>query len=318
MWSSLFIAYYTLVILSLILGLYVFFSLLRLGSFKSSFTILLLFLHGSLILEIITQFPYAYTYSSSLCSGMEYLHIYFSFMNILVIALLVEAHRSVMLKDYFGSRALILKYGVYFIVLFPLITALAFIGNAYETISTSSDPWCKVKLDDTIWSIPVYSFWVWFFIIVSVLSTLYSFCRIYKSDHLLATKFFSSIGLYVFIALGSWLPRAVQRVIIYTHPDVKDDHFLSSLPYVLAGILYALIYLRERRFISLFSENESDARYSLSWEHADLSDFDRSLRHTRHTSATVRTFSGSYNPFLNFYPRQSSVELSNALRMSQV
>lgn len=314
MLALVYIVYYILATISLLCSLYVFFSLIRSGSFKSSFTLLLAFLHGSLAMEIITILPYAYTYSDKLCSGMEFLHEYFSFMDILVVALLVESHRSALLKDYFGSRKLILKYGVYLIILFPGIIALAFIDNQFQATSTAESAFCDTRFSGSLWALGLYSFWVWLLLFISVFSTIYSLCRIYDSDHLLAKKFLSSIGLYVIVAMNSWLPRAIERAVVYTHPGDHTNHFVSSYPYVISGILYTIIYLRERQMLNVFSEmggDSTDAQSVYSWEHSELSEFDRSLRRTGHTASSRSYSASSFNPFLNFNnSRRSSVEMS--------
>jgi hypothetical protein len=235
-------------------------------------------------------------------------------MDILVVTLLVEAHRSALMKDLLGSKQFVLNYGAYFIPLFPLITVFAFVDNAFESESKSTDPWCRVNFYNSMWSIAVYSFWVWLFLTISVISTVYSGCRIGQSDRLLARKYFSSVGLYAFIALGSWLPRAIQRISLYLHPTEYDNHFLSSYPYLLSGICYAIIFFRERRWISLFSEEEADSRTTFSWEVSCLSEMAQNNRRTGYSSS--RAWSSSNNPFLNFYPRPSSIELSDSHRIS--
>lgn len=302
-----YIAYDVLASISVVASVFVLASLIRLGSFKSSFTMLLVSLHVSLIMEIITILPYAYTSSNSLCTTIGVVHDYFSLMNILVVALLVEAHRSMVLRDFFGSRYLILKYGLYFIILFPMIILLALIGDRMTPKpGTTNGPWCALSFENSTWSLVLYSMWIWIFLCWSILSTLYTGWRISQSDHLLAKKFFSSIGLYVLIAVNSWLPRAIEKAIVYTHPGMTTNHFLSSYPYVVSGILYAVVYLRERKQLGIFTENTefADNRSSFSWEHEDLSFLHRSMQHSSSHWST-----DSFNPFLNLFPRPTSIEM---------
>lgn len=91
---------------------------------KNCFTFLLLWLHASMIAQEVTLLPSVYDRNHGVCTMMEFLHYYFGSMNIIIITLLIEAHRSTLLTGSFQSRKLILKYGAALFVGFPLITVL--------------------------------------------------------------------------------------------------------------------------------------------------------------------------------------------------
>jgi hypothetical protein len=117
------------------------------------------------------------------------------------------------------------------------------------------------------------------------------------------------------IAVNSWLPRAIEKAITYTHPNYTTNHFTSAYPYVVSGILYAVVYLRERKQLGIFTESTefADNRSSFSWEHEDLSFLHRSMQQSSSHWST-----DSFNPFLNLFPRATSIEMPEQKRQESV
>lgn len=274
--NEVFILFFILSGISILCSLAVLTSLYRLGSLKSCFSFLLFWFHGSMIGQEITVLPLVYNSSHSSCVAMEFLHYFFGLMNILIVTMLVEAHRSSLFVDYFRSRKLIMKFGSYVLICFPLITALPFAVSEF-TIKYDDDGggWCVLPYDrNSTWIIMVYYLWVWTFLSGSIISMTYSAYYVCKNDRLLAQKFMSTIGLYVIVAIFSWIPRSFERVDQMNSPADRGTYFIAFLPISISGILYSLIYIKERHSLLQFQEEAGDdgiaaGSFSFTWEKDD-------------------------------------------------
>lgn len=304
--------YYVISAISMVGSIFVVGSTLYHGTTKSCFTFLIICFHLSLLGEEIATMPDAYTTNRDLCLAMQFFHYYFSLMNILVVTLLVEAHRSSILKDPFQSRVKILKYGAFFIILFPLVSLFVFMDNGYQvSYDDDNSGWCTPP-NSTAWSIIFYYAWVWLLLITSVLLFAHSFVKIIKRDKETAKLFSSTIGLYVVISILSWIPRSFQKLFTSGSHHGTVMLFISYLPINVSGILFSLVFLRERRQLFQFSESVEDITntMSFSWEKDDLLEMMRASGIGRMSEmARISTTTATQNPIIrkSLPPIQDSV-----------
>lgn len=309
-------AYYVLAAFSLIGNLYVAGALVRLGSQKSCFTFLLLLFHISLIGEEIATIPKIYTPSDNMCIAMEFFHFYFSLMNIVVLTLLVESHRSSLLEDFFRSRQRILKYGLYGIILFPLITVLPFTNGGYSLSEEDDNQgWCILSFShDTTWELSVYFVWVWLLMILIVCLMAYLQYKLCRTDNLMAKNFFSTIGLYVIVGICTWIPRSFERMASYDGGNSSlVILFIAYLPVDISGIFYTLIFLREQRSLEKLNEfPEEVGDLSFTWEKSEIWDLIRNSQ----ADALKASFASIGN--MQLWGRSSSIAVPRASTASMV
>jgi hypothetical protein len=59
--------------------------------------------------------------------------------------------------------------------------------------------------------------------------------------------------MYAIISIVAWIPRTAARFANYEHNDVDDMDFLYAyIPVYIAGILYTLVFVREKKSLLLF------------------------------------------------------------------
>ncbi len=90
--------------LGVLSSFYVITKLIQFGTMKSSFTFLLFFLEISLIGEQITALPFVFTGNSSFCTFIAYLASYFGMMNVVLVTLLITAHRLTLFNNTLRFR----------------------------------------------------------------------------------------------------------------------------------------------------------------------------------------------------------------------
>jgi hypothetical protein len=233
----------------------------------------------SLIGELFATIPHLYGYSVAVCEAAQFFHFYFSLANIVVLTLLVESHRSSLLEDFFRSRQLILKYGLFFIVLFPLITILPFTDRGYG-LQQEDDAhgFCVPSFNrDAAWELAVFFVWVWLFMfIIAMLMGLLQY-RLYRSDKVLAKNLFSTIGLYVIVGIMSWIPRSFERMARYSNSDAAEIvYFIAYFPVYISGVLYTLIFLYEQQSLErLHAFPDEVGDLSFTWEKSEIWDLIR-------------------------------------------
>lgn len=260
-----FIAYYILSCISIIGNTLVIYSLLKIKKIKTCFTFLLYFLHFTALIEQIFTLPFLWKYDPTLCRVIESFQCYFGLMNIFTIAMLVEAHRSTITEDSINIKEKIMKYGLYILLILPMPV---FIGYTHNDYDSSESAFCTVpSKKNNIGFIFMYYTTIWItllFCISRIALTLYQIARI---DMQLGQRFFSSIGLYIIIAVVSWIPRSFVRFSNLTAEDDDggDDNvdanklFLASFyPIVICGLLFVVIFLRERKGIKLLERHQSN------------------------------------------------------------
>lgn len=221
-------------------------------------TLLILFLHFSLVAEEISALPYLYKSDSTLCKVMEAFFEYFGLMNIVVVGFMVYAHRWSIMNPSIRIRGIIIKLGIVFIFLFPAITFLPFLEDIYTVPKDS--PWCSLPYDsnsrDTKWFLGVYLIWVWVVLICSVLSTIDLTIRLSFTHRRILKSYLTSIGLYTLVSLLCWIPRTSARI---SGTDTNLVRFFAYLPIYISGMLYTLIFRRSRRNMEDYEVSRIDS-----------------------------------------------------------
>ncbi len=191
--------------LGLSCSFYVVAMLLKFGTMKSSFTFLLFFLELSLIGEQITAIPYIFTYNSSFCTVIAFFASYFGMMNIVLVGLLIAAHRLTLFNNTLRFRRKIVKYGPEISLIFPLITLIPFARDIYDHHRL---PWCFAKPHEEIaWMMGVYYGWIGLLLFLSFINIFALTVRVCIIAPDLARRFFSSVGMCAFASIFSWIPR---------------------------------------------------------------------------------------------------------------
>lgn len=278
--QALFDVFYVITALGFLSSVLVLIALSRFGSLKSSTTFLLFWFHGTLIAQEITTLPYSFENNHRICVAMTFLHYYFGLMNILVVAALVDSHRSSIFSTKSRSRQLILKYGSYVFVLFPMITLLPFFSKTYQQSSEDDDSgWCVLSIEDDLpWMIAVYLGWVWLFLLYGMGCMSYMLYKVLRSDQLAVSKLFSTISLYVLVAICSWIPRSLELIASSVSKNSSRAHIIGYAPIDFSGILYAILFFRERYWLMLQTSQEVQT-LSFSWEPEEFRELADSMAH---------------------------------------
>jgi hypothetical protein len=269
----LFTAFFILTGLSMLGSAFVLYSILRYSSRKSCFTILLIWLHSSLFLEELVTLPFIYRGSEGVCLTIQFLHYYTGLMNMLVVFFVVTAHCVTILGDTWNIRLKISNYSGYIIVLFPLISLIPFATNDYQV--TNNNPWCAPPHngENTNWTLGVFYVWIWLLLFVSLIIVFYTFAQLWKtSDRATIRKFFSTVGLYSVLALLSWVPRSIVRMLKRAHSSEDNTpYFVSYMPINLSGLQFFFVFLLEKKSLVAFEKHAGDFEpESFSWEAHDL------------------------------------------------
>jgi hypothetical protein len=267
----------------------------------------------TLIGELFATIPHLYAYSVPVCEAAQFFHFYFSLANIVVLTLLVESHRSSLLEDFFRSRQLILKYGLYLIVLFPLITILPFTDGGYGLQQEDDNQgFCVPSFNrDAKWELSIFFVWVWLLmIVIACLMALLQY-RLYRSDKVLAKNLFSTIGLYVIVGILSWIPRSFERMARYSDNNAAVTvFFIAYFPVNISGVLYTIIFLYEQRSLErLHAFPDEVGDLSFTWEKSEILDLIRNSQ----TDAIKTSFSSMFRSPSMIGARPTIVSIHNPI-----
>jgi hypothetical protein len=210
-------------------------------------------LHLSLMIDQIATLPYAFNSNSTLCVIIEMFHYYATLMNYFSLAVLIQAHLCNVIEAFRPYMPFLEKYGLYFICFFPLIILFRFTDPLYEN---PEYPWCCVhaSIKEPLY-IFTYYLWMWLVLCICSLQVAASTYYIYlKTDGYMAWRYFSTIGFYMIIAIGQILPLTVITAV---YSDIDDDGSFSTrvgsfFPEYISGILYTIIFFRDREAIETF------------------------------------------------------------------
>lgn len=281
--ETLLIVYYIFSTLAIVSSMYILSLLWRWGRFNNCFTTLLFWLHFSLMAEEITVMPYLFSGDTSLCVSTQFFHCYFGMMNIFIVVLLVEAHRSSLLNDPFKSRVLIQKYGKFLFLGLPCIALIPYMMEEKSWYSFSNDDtgWCALSAASSVtFQVVFFYMWVWIGLIVSTVIMLYTFIKVSQTDKFIGGQFFSTAGLLVLISILAWIPRSLERAPhTYSNQSHFKHHFVAFFPVCVCGVLFGVLFLLfEKRTIqslqTLMQPDQPDDvfRMTFTWEAGDFDD----------------------------------------------
>jgi hypothetical protein len=313
-WGA-YIAYYIVAAISGACSIFVVVTLCTCASFKTAATQLLLMLHITLLAEELASLPYAFNGNDDLCSAIAFLHYYSGLANVIATGLLVVSYRYHFLEDRHGIMTFIQKYSILMVAVFPLITLLPFITNSY---SNDNEVWCTMQIEHgwtRRWAFLVFFLWGWLIIIYSTGVLGFTMYQVYTVDKEIGLSLFSTTGVYAMISIMAWIPRTAIRFAAHvdaTH-DLNNMGFLYAyLPFYIAGILYTLVFLREKRALLLFDRlsdwtgdtggSNPEVGASFSWETSSQRGGDGRERERSNSSTnSIERFSpkrGVYTPLI--------------------
>jgi hypothetical protein len=276
------------------------------GSLRTSATRLLLALHITLVCEELTSLPYVYNGNPDICTGTAFLHYYFGLASIVAVGFLVVSYRYHFFPDLSGVNKFIQSWALPLVALFHLITFLPFITATYQE---HQGPWCSIggHRNDHTWTFAVFYVWVWLILFFSAVWLVITMVQIYKIDRLSGHRLFSTVGMYSIVSIITWIPRTVEQVTNFTSGKLNAaEWIISYLPLYVAGILYTLVFLTEKKALILFDsafrmdQRDFDERThsSFSWEgssfrftnssHAEGSQYSANSVHSGRISMTDR------------------------------
>jgi hypothetical protein len=233
------------------------------NSMNTCSTILIFFLHLSLVAEEIFALPHVYSYDSTVCIVAESFFEYFGLMNILVVGAMVYTHRWSILDPSVKVRGAVIRVGEAILFIFPMIVFIPFADEAYVL---PNSPWCSrpYSAQDLRWYLGVYLAWVWVVLIGSIISSIDLSVRITLTSKRLLKSYLTSIGLYTIISLICWIPRTLAR---FLGPDNDYTRFVAYIPIYLSGMCYAYIFKRNQVTMEMYELSRMD---SYIVEQADL------------------------------------------------
>lgn len=257
--------------LGIVCSIFVITVLLKFGTMKSSFTYLLFFIEISLIGEQITALPFVFTGNDGLCTSIAFFASYFGMMNVVLVGLLITAHRLTLFNNTLRFRKRIVKYGPEISLIFPLITLIPFARNIYQHHHL---PWCLSKPHEEVaWMIVVFYGWIGLLLLISFLNIFSVLVRVCIVAPDMIGRFFSSIGLCSFASIFSWIPRFLILV------SGRTNMIGVVGPIYIQSILIAIIFFFDRKSLETnerhystnapinFRESNSSA---FSWEVGEL------------------------------------------------
>jgi hypothetical protein len=250
-----YIIYYVFCCIAIIANVMVLVSLWKIKNSKTCFTFLLYFLHSTSILMSIFSFPYVWKEHHMLCEIIQSFDCYISIMNLLTVAFLVETHRTTVIESLFDIRRIVHQYGYYLLFGPPSIVFFGFATGVYGSVNNA---FCLIESDLGAASfLSLYYLWAWLILIFSTLRTIDTISRIMIFDKKLAKRFFGTIGIYIVVAILTWLPRSLVRFAQKVNNDDDDQYDNGLLLSVLiifeiGAIGYCFIYFREKASIKLF------------------------------------------------------------------
>lgn len=238
---------------------------------RSSFTFLLFFMELSLIGEQITALPYVFSSNSVFCTIIAFFAAYFGMMNVVLVGLLITAHRLTLFNNTLRFRQRLVKYGPEVSLIFPLITLVPFARNIYQHHHL---PWCLSKPHEQVaWMIVVFYGWIGVLLLLSFLNIVALSLRVCILAPDLAGRFFSSVGLVAFASIFAWIPRFLILV------SGQANMIGVVGPIYIQSILVAVIFFFDRKSLESnerhYSTNapinfRASNSSSFSWEVGEL------------------------------------------------
>ncbi len=238
--------------IAILLSLYAFVSISLLPT-KTIARQVLLYLHLSLIVEQIVLFPFVYTSNTTLCRITGFIHTYSGLSNVIAMWLITTysinyIHCSFPIVDQFVYR-----WKEVLCFLFPLITIVPLIKNDY---GEQNDAWCELTYlhkkneESLVLTILFYYFWVWLFIVLSLLKIFYVVIDSARTGGFATVKsVLTNAGAYGIISLISWIPHTIRK--IYEGQLSEQQDLGLTIPIYATGIFYGLLYIWKPSIVNL-------------------------------------------------------------------
>jgi hypothetical protein len=223
------------------------------------------------------------------------------------------------MEDTLGVTPFIEKYSIYLVGVLPLITLLPLTTGSY---SNHNDVWCTMQTDSfltNLWAFVIFYFWAWPILIFSTIVLYYTMHQVYAIDKEIGFKLFSTTGMYAIVSILSWVPRTVARFSSFGRNLDNTSFLYAYFPVYIAGIIYTLVFIREKKALLLFDRlsdwtGESggggtpEMSASFSWE-ASGSGFKNDLARSRsNSSQNNERFSPKRGVYSALIPEQYLME----------
>jgi len=274
LWTSEIIVYYIVAAISGFCSVFVITTLLKYGMWRTSATKLLLALHCLLLMEEITLLPLVFNDVEVLCIAMEFLHLFFFLASTITIGLLVVSYRFYFFEDIYKVMNMIDKHWLHLIVIIPIVCLIPFyiaiIKNEDSVSDVSSNEWCTVETSSSILYLVTFAILyaiTWLILLISAVTLGYTMYQVYILDKMVGKKLMSTIGLYSIVSILSYMPITYIRMAHFSDRNPGSDIWLIAfLPFYVAGILYTMIFLSEKKSLRLFEHAVAPTEELFSWE----------------------------------------------------
>jgi hypothetical protein len=187
-------------------------------------------------------------------------------MHVFSVAMLVQYYCVSIFDTQNYTKEFIKNYGYYLLIILPMIVFFRLLDDHYRDVDF---PWCVVH---SLVKDPLYFFtfflWIWVSLIFSSIRVVLATQHVYKTTtQTMAWSFFSSVGFYAIIALINWIPTSTMSI-LYSNPE-DDQTTVSRLidyfPFYVCGILYAIIFFRDRERLEKCEEYQKKTTGSKSF-----------------------------------------------------
>ena len=254
--------------------MFVIMTLLKYGMWHTSATKFLLILHILLLMEEFTQLPRVFNEIDTLCIIVEFLHIFCFLATAITIGLLVVSYRFYFFEDAYNTMRTIDKYWLHLITIIPTVSLIPFyfavISKEDSVSDVGSDEWCTVETSSTILYLVAFAYMysiVWVILLCSALILGYTMYQVYTLDEMVGQKLMSTTGMYSIVSILSYIPITYVRMAHFSdHSPNSDVWLVAFLPFYIAGIIYAMIFLTEKKSLILFERAIVENKELFSWE----------------------------------------------------
>lgn len=233
---------------------------------------ILVYFHVTLILDILTFFPHIYKNPEEICEFIAWLHYYAGLANAVVTFLMVMYYRHLLMQESWTLIPFKKPWRMEkLIVVTSLVTLLPFSTGAY---GNEDHIWCDMELEtveDKLWTVFAYYFWVLIFLVAAVAIFTHSLYKVYRVDAQLAFNAGTTIGLYCIMAVTTLPLRIILRIVLGNY---------ALLVISISAWVYFLIFLREKKALALFEAFSQGTNADLD----DTEDFSWNIDERRSTS----------------------------------
>lgn len=251
--SPAYMVLYVLGAVSVCCSCYVVFCILKFSALRVVITRLILYLHITLIMEDIVSMPFSFDNDNNLCKAMGFLWTYTALSRVFVVSCLVVIYRNIFFPESLISlNRIVSQWSEIIVFIAPAIPACTpFITNSFGDEGTH---WCAIingSQANYMAFVSLYG-WAWLFITLTASVLVWTVVEVYRVDSLLTSKLVSTVGMYVVVAILSWIPRTEARLYrLLTHSHYTG-FYVDTIVLYASGLVYLLVFLSERKGITRF------------------------------------------------------------------